>query len=278
MKIGEVRVADDADFSTLKSMCTVHDGWTLAYNKKAVHVWTKKNDVSSFKMVKVRCQYTDISAAVLYDVLHDPEYRKVWDSHMLSGEDICYINPNNDIGYYAARSPPPLRNRDFVMQRSWLENNGEYMIMNHSINYADRPSSKKFIRGISYMTGYYIISKGPESCDLYYITQSDLRGRIPSWVINRASHRVAPTVVAKLHKAGKQYPGWKAKPENRPSWKPWYNPEQITLPRIDWDKVQPMDEVLQSEIIDESNVEDKGGEGSDVDSVNSDKVSLNGES
>lgn len=53
MEIGEVRVAEDTDFLKLKSLCEETEGWKQEYNKHNVNVWTKNNDVSSFKMVKV---------------------------------------------------------------------------------------------------------------------------------------------------------------------------------------------------------------------------------
>lgn len=39
----------------------------------------------------------------MFDVLHDPDYRKKWDEHMLVSTEIGYLNPNNDVGYYACK-------------------------------------------------------------------------------------------------------------------------------------------------------------------------------
>jgi hypothetical protein len=41
----------------------------------------------------------DVDAIVLYDVLHDPEYRAVWDDNMVEGFNIEQIDATNDVGY-----------------------------------------------------------------------------------------------------------------------------------------------------------------------------------
>jgi len=53
MQVGEVRVAEDADFERLRGLCQEHDGWRQDYSKNTTTVWTKSNDESDFKMIKV---------------------------------------------------------------------------------------------------------------------------------------------------------------------------------------------------------------------------------
>lgn len=44
---------------------------------------------------------TDVSAATMYDVLHDSKYRKEWDPAMLESFDIARLSANADVGYYS---------------------------------------------------------------------------------------------------------------------------------------------------------------------------------
>ena len=54
MQIGEVRAAEDADFQHVRKLCYCHDGWKQDYKKNSITVWSKANEVSDFKMIKVR--------------------------------------------------------------------------------------------------------------------------------------------------------------------------------------------------------------------------------
>lgn len=55
-------------------------------------------------MVKIHTVFHDISPETVFDVLHDPDYRKEWDEHMVDSIEIGFLNPNNDVGYYACKS------------------------------------------------------------------------------------------------------------------------------------------------------------------------------
>ncbi|XP_041356837.1 START domain-containing protein 10-like [Gigantopelta aegis] len=160
---------------------------------------------------------------------------------------ICVINPNNDIGYYAIKCPPPLRNRDFVTQRSWLETGSEYYIINHSVNHENCPPRKGFIRGISFFTGYYIVRLANNSCQMTYVSQSDPKGKLPSWAMNKLTHIMAPKVISRVYKACKKYHSWKSK--HNPHFKPWLNAEQMmsNLPRFNPENIKAMKLSLSSE-------------------------------
>ncbi|XP_050310632.1 START domain-containing protein 10-like isoform X2 [Anthonomus grandis grandis] len=233
MEVGVVKIAEDSDFCTLKYLVDCHEGWKLDYDSKSdnTRVWTKSTQATNFKMVKVHTVFQNISASTMFDVLHDPDYRKEWDEHMLISTEIGYLNPNNDVGYYALSCPAPLKNRDFVLQRSWLDMGEEKLIINHSVHHKNYAPRKGFIRAISFMTGFVIRGR-KEGCFLGYISQTDPKGRLPSWIVNKVTQKLAPKVVKTLKKAVEGYETWKSRQPN-PLNKPWIYPELTLMsPRI----------------------------------------------
>ncbi|CAG0913511.1 unnamed protein product, partial [Notodromas monacha] len=230
--VGCVCVAEDQDFAFLKRLAdeTEKDGWKLEYSKNSVKVWMKPGCNSNFKIIKLCGVLSDVPPSLLFDVLHDPNYRKEWDTHMIESFEIGYLNPNNDIGYYALKCPPPLKNRDFVVQRSWLDAGNEYLVLNHSVFHEKYPPRKGFVRATSYITGYIIRPSGENDSELWYVSQTDPRGKLPPWLVNKVTHIFAPQMIKRLKIAAHAYGTWKAL--NSPHWKPWINPEQIIIPRI----------------------------------------------
>ncbi|XP_029957993.1 START domain containing 14 [Salarias fasciatus] len=230
-------VPTDADFDDFKKQCLSTENWVTKYNKNGKQVLVEVNPAKKKsqhpKIHKIKCilSIDDVSAATMYDVLHDGEYRKTWDSAMNESFDIASLSDNADVGYYSWRCPPPIKNRDVVTLRTWRVKDNEYIIFNFSVKHPEHPPTKANVRAISILTGYYIQPTGPNSCQFTYLSQADPMGSLPKWVINKASQVLAPQVMTHVHTAGKGYQEWKL--QNSPGYKPWLYPEQNRLPAMD---------------------------------------------
>jgi StAR-related lipid transfer protein 10 len=213
---GEYATPSDKDFDEFVAACDEDDGWSVVYEdkKSGTKVWDKSSKDSPINLVKLYGKFPDIDALVMYDVLHDPDYRKSWDDNMIEGTELKVLDPLScSVGYYSAKAPMGVTNRDFVTKRFWRANkaDGEYIIMNHSVQHEDRPDPMKgFIRAISIRTGYLVRSDGKGSCEMLYVTQADMMGWVPAWLMNKVTKKFAPSIVQRLNKVALAYPEWKA--------------------------------------------------------------------
>lgn len=215
-------LATKEDFDKFRMACDSVENWNVCYEESdgSLKVWDQKSEISAINIVKLYALFKGIDGNVLYDTLHDPDYRKEWDENMIEGYNITQLDANNDIGYYSAKAPSPVSNRDFVNQRSWMVSSDgkEFIIMNHTVIHKNAPEKKGFVRANSIMTGYMVRSiEG--GCTLTYLTQTDPKGWIPAWLSNTVTRKFAPTIVGKLNKAASGYPDWKSK--HNPDDKPW---------------------------------------------------------
>lgn len=257
---------DEAVFQQFRNQCSSTDNWRNKYDKNGMQVWVEippvdaegQKSPSKIHMIKCRMNIQDVSAATMYDVIHDGVYRSSWDPTMVESYDIARLSANADFGYYAWACPVPMKRRDVVTLRSWQTTDEDYVIVNFSVKHLKYPPRNDRVRAISILTGYLIKATGPNSCTFTYLSKADPKGVLPKWVVNRASQILAPKVMRCVHKAGKNYPKWKS--ENSPNQKPWLFPEQNTLPMMD-----PAELSLQRadslENVDESSMVDAGENG-----------------
>ncbi|XP_068446610.1 START domain containing 14 [Clinocottus analis] len=228
---------DKAAFADFRKQCLSTDNWSNKYDKHGMQVWVegslanKGNNVPKVHKIKCKMTIKDVSAATMYDVLHDGSYRKSWDPAMLDSFDIARLSANADVGYYSWLCAKPIKNRDVVSLRSWQVTDDEYIIINFSVKHPKYPPRSDLVRAISIITGYLIKPTGPNSCIFTYLSQADPKGSLPKWVVKRASQVLAPRVLECIYKAGKNYPEWKQ--QNSPDQKPWLYPEQSTLEMMD---------------------------------------------
>jgi len=208
----------EEDFDKFVTVCDSTGGWRVVHEDTSIKVWDMKSSESAINIVKIWAHFKNVDPLVLYDVLHDPEYRATWDDHMVEGYNIQQIDPNNDVGYYSAKGMLSVSGRDFVNQRSWRVRDDEYIIKNHSVKHPNAPEKKGFVRAWSFMTGY-LVRKHEQGCTLTYYTQTDPKGWIPTFVVNNVTKKFAPSNIQKLEEHAAKYTEWKA--NHDPHNKPW---------------------------------------------------------
>uniref|UniRef100_A0A3Q1ARG1 START domain-containing protein n=1 Tax=Amphiprion ocellaris TaxID=80972 RepID=A0A3Q1ARG1_AMPOC len=143
MSAQTVSIPDDRAFASFKAECLCEEGWSMTYTKSGIVVWTQSlEEGKSVHKIKCRMICKDVSAETMYDVLHDIEYRRKWDSNVIETFDIGKLTVNADVGYYSWKCPKPLRNRDVITLRSWLPIGRDYIIMNYSVKH---PGSNDWI-------------------------------------------------------------------------------------------------------------------------------------
>ena len=117
---------------------------------------------------------------------------------MIEGRVIEMVSPADEVGYYAAKAPSPISNRDFCTHRTFRVFADKHVIFNKSVTTDKCPDDPNFVRGWSFRTGYQMkVSKHErlvvvgffqltgfsqdheKGCTLEYMTQSDPRGWIP---------------------------------------------------------------------------------------------------
>jgi len=216
-------VAKDEDFDNFKKEAESTDGWVECFKNEMCTVWSKPNEKSTIHLTRAVAVFKKLDPAILYDTLHDADFRQTWDDKMIEGRVLEQLDPFNEVGYYAARAPIGISNRDFVNLRSWkvYPERNEWIIFNHSVVHKDMPDKKDFVRAWSILTGY-IIKKTDDGCTLTYLTQSDPKGWIPTWVVNTLTTKFAPSILNNMYNAGVKYPNWKA--SHNPTDKPWLGP------------------------------------------------------
>eukprot|EP00069_Balaena_mysticetus_P000639 bmy_03676T0 len=177
-----------------------------------------------------RMECRDVPAETLYDVLHDIEYRKKWDSNVIETFDIARLTVNAD------KYPP----------------------------------RKDLVRAVSIQTGYLIQSTGPKSCVITYLAQVDPKGSLPKWVVNKSSQFLAPKAMKKMYKACVKYPEWKQKhqPHFKPWLHPEQSPlPSLALSELSVQHADSLENIDESAVAEsrEERMGSAGGEGSDDD-------------
>ena len=160
-------------------------GWELAVDRKLIKVLKFiPEDSRGGTAVLVRAYATlpNVSIETAFFSIFDPKKRQSWDSNF------CQIsvlpNPECEILYCVLQSPFGVTPRDFLQYRkAHAEDESTITILMRSAEHPDKPELPGSIRAETYISGYVLRQRGPD-CALFLMSQTDVRGLIPKWIVN----------------------------------------------------------------------------------------------
>jgi hypothetical protein len=139
---------------------------------------------SGLYKLKAFVDVNGITPAVVHNVLYDIEERVKWDSGGKDMQVVEKINDNLDIIYFWAKAPPGFSNREFLQSRySRIDSDGTHYICYRSVKHDKFPETKSKVRAYTQLSGYVIRPK-EGGCRVTFLSNNDIKGTCPGWVIN----------------------------------------------------------------------------------------------
>lgn len=83
-----------------------------------------------------------------------------------------------------------------------------HVFVNHSVRWPDYPPMDGYIRAHSFQTGNLLTKRSDGMLLIRYLTQSDIKGWIPAYVVGWATSSLAPSLMKKIVTAAKGYEKW----------------------------------------------------------------------
>ncbi|XP_065839190.1 uncharacterized protein [Oscarella lobularis] len=139
----------------------------------------------------------------LFRILYvEGEKQPSWNSTVLKSESLYKIDDHSDISYNVAAEAAGgiVSSRDFVSVRYWDRRGPNYISAGTGINFPNKPEVKGITRGLNGPGGYVMnaVADDPGRTRLIWVLDTDLKGWIPQYLIDKALSGVLITFFEKV--------------------------------------------------------------------------------
>lgn len=173
----------------------------LIINKDSVQIYKKHDDDSP--IVLVRCD-SMIKANIekIFYLIYDIERRTKWDPVLCNIKIVKVLDESTDVMYSKLRTPVLVTSRDFVQKRTYVRNIDGFDIVIVFVSYEDKdfPPIKSVVRANTIISGYALKKIDDNMTHMITLSQTDIKGMIPLWIINRIASKAPFDWVKRLEK------------------------------------------------------------------------------
>ena len=189
------------------------NGYSKIIEEENRKVYKKHRE--GFDIILIKC-YAKIpyNKDVIFEAIANLEIRKKWDTVF---SDLRVVNHNGENGaeilYMIIKSPVFfISDRDFIQQRKvWKNFPTEHSHILHfiSVDTPECPINKKCVRAETIISGYYIQDDPelPGHSILGILSQTDVKGNIPVYLVNKFAPKSAKNWIKSLYKGCKMVAG-----------------------------------------------------------------------
>jgi len=201
---------NDKDLKTLIDLFnepnTKQYGYTNVIDEKTCQVY--KRQVEGYPVILIKClAKVPYNKDVVFEAIANLDIRKQWDSVFSELRVVNHEGENGaEILFMIIKSPVfIISNREFVQQRKMWKNfpsNKSHILHFISVENDECPPSKKNVRAETIISGYYMQDDpdDPEHSILGVLSQTDLKGNIPHYLVNKFAPKSSKNWVKSLLK------------------------------------------------------------------------------
>ncbi|KAL0478340.1 hypothetical protein AKO1_010353 [Acrasis kona] len=171
--------------------------WSVIKETKNLKVYRKHgNKLFTFKSYMY---FDGIPTEVVYALSCDLKVRQLWDPVYIQVKDVERLDEEADVIYTQLRSPKPVTNRDSCLLRVTKMKKNEdkstkqfdnktFIVFMRTTSHEKCPVTPQFVRVTAPVHAYYI-EPTKNGCCMFVLSEHDLGGYIPQFVINLIASR-----------------------------------------------------------------------------------------
>lgn len=167
-------------------------------NLKIVKKHTKNNPV-----ILIKAEATlNIKPNLLCELIYNLKWRKKWDKVLSDFKIVDKIDESSDVIFSLYKAPFGISNREFLQKRFIFENieNFDFILAFENAEHENCKVKDGHIRTDSIMGGYLIQKLENDKSYLYIISQTDIKGVIPNWIVNQTASKAPASWIKDLKK------------------------------------------------------------------------------